>query len=74
MGKATGFMEFSRKNCSREDALNRINHWNEFDTPLTEEERKNQGAETFFETFCCRITIKTYPSDHNAITASFRLK
>ena len=41
MGKATGFMEFSRKNCSREDALNRINHWNEFDTPLTEEERKN---------------------------------
>ena len=38
------------------------------------DERKNQGAETFFETFCCRITIKTYPSDHNAITASFRLK
>lgn len=44
MGKATGFMEFSRKNCSREDALSRINHWNEFDTPLTEEERKEQGA------------------------------
>ena len=44
MGKATGFMEFNRKNCSREDALNRVNHWNEFDTPLTEEERRKQGA------------------------------
>ena len=44
MGKATGFMEFDRKNCAREDALNRINHWNEFDTPLTEEARKEQGA------------------------------
>lgn len=44
MGKATGFIEFSRRNCDKENALNRINHWNEFDTPITEEERKNQGA------------------------------
>lgn len=44
MGKTTGFIEFSRKNCNKEDALNRINHWNEFDTPITEDERKNQGA------------------------------
>lgn len=44
MGKVTGFIEFSRKNCDKEDALNRINHWDEFDTPITEDERKNQGA------------------------------
>lgn len=44
MGKSTGFIEFSRKNCIRENELKRINHWNEFDTPLTEEERKKQGA------------------------------
>lgn len=44
MGKSTGFIEFSRKNCIRENELKRINHWNEFDTPLTEEERKEQGA------------------------------
>ncbi len=44
MGKSTGFIEYSRKNCIREDELKRINHWNEFDTPLTEEERKEQGA------------------------------
>ena len=44
MGKATGFMEFNRKNCNRENPLSRVNHWNEFEVPLTEEERREQGA------------------------------
>ena len=44
MGKVTGFMEYERKNCKKENALSRLNHWNEFDEPLTEEERIEQSA------------------------------
>ena len=44
MGKATGFMEFNRKNCNRENPLSRVNHWNEFEVPLTEEERRGQDV------------------------------
>ena len=42
MGKITGFMDYNRKDCKREDSLSRLKHWNEFDTPLNEEERKNK--------------------------------
>lgn len=44
MAKATGFMDYERKDCSKEGALDRLTHWNEFDTPLCEDERKEQGA------------------------------
>lgn len=44
MGKATGFLDYDRKDCSKEGALERLSHWNEFDTPLCEDERKEQGA------------------------------
>ena len=44
MGKITGFMDYERKNCDKEDTKSRLKHWNEFDIPLTEEERKTQGA------------------------------
>ena len=44
MGKITGFMDYKRKDCKREDSLSRLKHWNEFDTPLKEEERKEQAA------------------------------
>lgn len=44
MGKATGFLEFERKDCKKEAALSRLSHWNEFDTPLSEDERREQGA------------------------------
>ena len=46
MGKITGFMDYKRKDCKREDSLSRLKHWNEFDTPLKEEERKEQAAES----------------------------
>ena len=32
MGKITGFMDYKRKDCKREDSLSRLKHWNEFDT------------------------------------------
>lgn len=44
MGKATGFMEYERKDSTKEGALERLTHWNEFDTPLCDEERREQGA------------------------------
>ena len=44
MGKATGFMEYSRKDCTKEGPLDRLKHWNEFDTQLSDEERIEQGA------------------------------
>ena len=51
MGKATGFMEFNRKNCSREDALNRVNHWNEFDTLLQKRKEENKGQDVWIVEF-----------------------
>ena len=44
MGKATGFLEYERKNCGKEKPLDRLNHWNEFDTFLSDTERREQGA------------------------------
>lgn len=44
MGKATGFIEFSRKNTAAEAPKARIKHFNEFHQPLSIEDRKCQGA------------------------------
>ena len=44
MGKATGFLDFERKNAKVEAPLERIRHFNEFRTPLTLEEQQKQGA------------------------------
>ncbi|HHV11052.1 MAG TPA: glutamate synthase subunit beta [Clostridiales bacterium] len=44
MGKATGFMEFSRKVTSAETPKDRIKHFNEFHQPLSMEDRRCQGA------------------------------
>ena len=42
MGKITGFMDYKRKDCKREDSLSRLKHWNEFDTPLKKRKEKNK--------------------------------
>ena len=42
MGKATGFLEYERKNAAVEEPLKRIRHFNEFRTPLPLEEQQNQ--------------------------------
>ena len=47
MGKITGFMDYKRKDCKREDSLSRLKHWNEFDTPLKEEERKESSSSLY---------------------------
>jgi len=44
MGKATGFLDYKRKEQETEDALKRIRHFREFHTPLSKEEQEIQGA------------------------------
>lgn len=44
MGKSTGFLEFERRVSQSEEPLQRIKHFKEFHTPLTEEEQREQGA------------------------------
>lgn len=44
MGKPTGFLEYERKTGKAQEPLSRIRHFNEFHTPLTEEQQKKQGA------------------------------
>ncbi|UJF34213.1 glutamate synthase subunit beta [Paenibacillus hexagrammi] len=44
MGKPTGFMEYSREVASEAAPLQRIGHWKEFATPLTDDKLQTQGA------------------------------
>ncbi len=44
MGKATGFLEYERKNAAAVKPKERIRHFNEFHTPLSREEQQKQGA------------------------------
>ena len=44
MGKPTGFMEYARQDKTAEQPLERIQHFNEFYTPLSKEEQEAQGA------------------------------
>jgi glutamate synthase (NADPH/NADH) small chain len=44
MGKPTGFMEYQRKTLTKEAADKRVKHFKEFETTLTAEETKIQGA------------------------------
>jgi glutamate synthase (NADPH/NADH) small chain len=44
MGKPTGFMEYNRITSEAVAPLERIKNFNEFHSPLTEEEQKKQGA------------------------------
>lgn len=44
MGKATGFMDYERKNAEAITPAERIKHFNEFHTPLSAEEQKKQAA------------------------------
>lgn len=44
MGKPTGFLEYERVSSTSAAPLERIKHFNEFHTPLSTEERKQQAA------------------------------
>lgn len=44
MGKITGFIEFERVKETYEAPVQRLKHWKEFISPLTNEEAKVQGA------------------------------
>lgn len=44
MGKSTGFLEYTRAECTALDPAERINNYNEFHLPLSDEERKTQAA------------------------------
>lgn len=44
MGKPTGFLEYDRVGNEAVEPLERIKHFNEFHTPMPEEERKKQAA------------------------------
>ncbi len=44
MGDIKGFINYQKSDFKKEDAGSRINHWNEFTIPLSEEELRTQGA------------------------------
>ncbi|NBH14635.1 glutamate synthase subunit beta [Lachnospiraceae bacterium] len=44
MGKPTGFMEYDRKTAEAAAPKERIKNYNEFHTPLSQEEQRRQGA------------------------------
>lgn len=44
MGKATGFMDYDRKNNTEVKPLERIKNFNEFHVPMNEKERREQAA------------------------------
>ncbi len=44
MGKPTGFMEYQRELPSKLAPLERLNHWQEFDLPFSEEKLRVQAA------------------------------
>ncbi len=44
MGKPTGFLEYERKNNQAVEPLERIKNFNEFHTPMSEKDRKEQAA------------------------------
>ena len=44
MGKATGFMEYSRQTVKERNPAERTNDWNDYTIPLTNEEVRKQGA------------------------------
>ena len=44
MGKPTGFLEYDRVHGKAAEPLERIKNFNEFHTPLTEEQQRKQGA------------------------------
>ncbi len=44
MGKATGFLDYERKDAAAVAPLERIKNFNEFHTPLSSEEQQLQGA------------------------------
>ena len=43
MGKATGFLEYERRESQAIDAKERIKNFNEFHIPLSTEEQQRQG-------------------------------
>ena len=44
MGKPTGFLEYNRKDDRAAEPLERIKNFNEFHTPMSDKERKEQAA------------------------------
>ena len=42
MGKMTGFLDYGREVSAETAARDRIKNWNEFHTPLSGEEQRNQ--------------------------------
>ena len=44
MGKATGFLEYERQNCTEKEPLERIKNFKDFHIHLPKEVRKTQGA------------------------------
>jgi len=44
MGNPTGFLNIGRKNQQNEDALERIDHWQEFHLKMAEDDIKEQGS------------------------------
>ena len=44
MGKATGFLDYERKNARAQEPLERIRHFREFRVPLALGEQQKQGG------------------------------
>lgn len=44
MGKATGFIEYAREKTIDRNPRTRLNDWNEYSAPFSDETLKKQGA------------------------------
>ena len=47
MGKATGFMDYDRRDAECESPKERIKHFREFHTPLSKERAGNTGRQMY---------------------------
>ena len=47
MGKATGFMDYDRRDAECESPKERIKHFREFHTPLSKESRKYRAPDVW---------------------------
>ena len=58
MGKATGFLDFERKNAKVEDPLSRIRHFHEFRTPLRLVNSRSREAAVWSAAFLSARTVR----------------
>ena len=68
MGKPTGFLEYERKNNKAVEPLERIKNFNEFHTPMSDKDRKEQASRCMN----CSVLPVRHDDKWNGIRLSFK--